>query len=514
LIDLEEPREVDLMDYIRVIWRRAWFIILVSIVISLITITFNLMAEKVYETEITFRIMGRDRSSSSILSQFVPSARSALGSAIGDQDLQTYSQVLMSRRMLEEVISSLPDLVDEVQVEGGILRRIKNRLEPYNKELLDRIDKREFRKRLLLEEIQDSISIRQSGGDILSVKVRWTDPESAADIAKNLGEAFIEYDKRLRQEAADKTLTFIQNALRGDKETNLEPVEIVNMPSYPEKSIERALAEIEQKLRDFKESNKTVVLQEEATNMIAKLVDAEDSLLSTLIARQTAEARLLDIQRQLREQDQMVVSAKTVTDNPIVQYLQREMAHLEVRAESLKANFGEANPELKYLEKQIEEYNERIKQEIPRIISQETTSANPIYGFLRQQEINALIDIAVSGAKESSIRQRINDLNEKLAKLPEQEMHLTHLTRELETYSRIYQSLRQSESEARLAKESIVTNISILDEPYIPLKPSSPKVIMNTAIGAVVGLTLGFGLAFLWEYIKRANRNGKEEIKT
>ena len=124
-------------------------------------------------------------------------------------------------------------------------------------------------------------------------------------------------------------------------------------------------------------------------------------------------------------------------------------------------------------------------------------------GFLRQQEINSLIDITVSKTRESAVRERIKALEEKLTKMPDEEMQLADLTREVETYNRIYLTLRQSESDAQLARESIVNNISILDEPDIPLKPAAPKVLINTAIGGIIGLMLGLGLAFFLEYIKR-----------
>ena len=96
-----------------------------------------------------------------------------------------------------------------------------------------------------------------------------------------------------------------------------------------------------------------------------------------------------------------------------------------------------------------------------------------------------------------------SDLEKKLAQMPDEEMQLTELTREVETYNRMYLTLRQSESEAQLSKESIVPNVSILDEPNIPLRPAAPKVMMNTAIAGIIGLILGLGLAFFLEYVKR-----------
>ncbi len=494
---METPREINILDYPRVIWKRAWLIALVTFLVPAVTFTVSVLLKDIYEAEITFRIMGQQTGGTTAFSQIPSSARTALGLYAGDQELQTYAQILTSRHIIGKVIDTLPHLMDKYHTgeRKGLLGKIKVIVEPYSEDVKKQMGEEEFRRRILLKELRESIKVRHLGGDVLSVKVRWDDPKEATDIAGRLGEELIKYDRLARQEAADRTLEFIQSAITGSTEEEFD---------YLEVGIEQALTEAERKLRDFKKQHKTVVMQEEARQIIGKLVDAEDALSSAIIARKTAEARLADMQKQLAEQSQTIVSAKTVTDNPIVQYLQREMARLEIQAESLSANYGEANPELKDLETQLAEYEKRIRKEIPRIVSQETTSTNPLYEFLRQEEINSLVNITVSKARESALRERITALEEKLTQMPDEEMELTRLTREVETYNRIYLTLRQSESEAQLAKESIFTNITILDEPDIPLEPAAPKVVLNTAIGGVIGLMLGLGLAFFLEYIKRA----------
>ena len=516
---MDTPKEIDVLDYLRVIWRRAWLIALILFLTAAVTFTVSALIKKVYETETTFRIMSQQRSGSTALSQVPSSTLAVLGVSRREQELQTCSQVLRSRQVIDKVVSACPYLLDGYNTEqrGGLFGKVKNILESYDKDVREQIGEEEFRRRLLLRELRRSIKVRQLGGDVLSVRVKWDDPNAATDIANELGKAFIEYDRLARQEAADRALNFIQRALRGtggqeDKSrvAEYEENEGSRVAECEENEgdragVDRKLAEAERNLRDFKKQRKMVVMQEEAKKLIEKFVDAEDALSSAIIAGKMAEARLDDIQKQLAGQSQTVVSAKTVTDNPIVQYLQREMAQMEVQAESLRVNFGAANPELRALENQIAEYEKRIRKEIPRIVSQEITSANLLYEFLRQEEINCLIDITVSKARESAVRERIAALEEKLTQMPDEEMQLTYLTREVEAYNRIYLTLRQNESEAQLSKESITASVSVLDEPDIPLEPAAPKLMLNTAIGGVIGLMLGLGVVFFLEYVKRAN---------
>lgn len=489
---MRKPDEIDILDYFRVIWKRAWLIALLFFLATAAAFTVSSLVEKVYESEITFRIMGQQKGGSTALSHLPSSALIALGVSGGERELLTYSHILKSKSMIGRIIDALPYLVEEYPVlrRSGLFAQLKRILKPYNEDALEQIGEEEFRKRLLLKSLRESVKVRQLGGDVLSVRVRWNDPKSAADIASELGKALIEYDRIARQKSADRTLSFIQNALKGTGE---------------KVGAEKSLTEAEGKLRDFKKRNKTVVMQEEARKLIEKLANAEDVLSSTIIARKTTEARLADIQKQLAAQEQMALSARTVADNPVVQYLQREMARLEIQTQSLAVEFGEANPELRDMQNLIAEYEKRIRKEIPKVV-QETTAVNPMYQFLRHEEVNCLINITISEAKGKAVQKRVAALEEKLMQIPDAEMQLIALTRESETYSKIYLTLRQSENEAQLARQSIATNISILDEPEIPLESAAPKIALNTAIGGVIGLMLGLGLVFFLDYVKRVER--------
>jgi capsular exopolysaccharide synthesis family protein len=63
----------------------------------------------------------------------------------------------------------------------------------------------------------------------------------------------------------------------------------------------------------------------------------------------------------------------------------------------------------------------------------------------------------------------------------------------------IYGDLLQKYEAARTSEQSSANAITITEPAYLPLKPTSPKIPLNAALGLLAGLAMGVILAFLFE---------------
>ena len=63
-----------------------------------------------------------------------------------------------------------------------------------------------------------------------------------------------------------------------------------------------------------------------------------------------------------------------------------------------------------------------------------------------------------------------------------------------------YVMLAKRHEEARIAEVMEAMDVQLVDVASVPAKPIKPRVALNTLIGALLGLTVGVGLAFLREY--------------
>ncbi|MDO8137896.1 MAG: GNVR domain-containing protein, partial [Candidatus Brocadiales bacterium] len=101
--------------------------------------------------------------------------------------------------------------------------------------------------------------------------------------------------------------------------------------------------------------------------------------------------------------------------------------------------------------------------------------------------------------KVASIEDQINDIKKQLQTLPEGEMRVARMVREIGVQGRVYEGLMTKLSEARIAEAEKVEEVQILDHASIPTSPIKPKMLPNAGAGAGAGIVLGFLIAFLIE---------------
>ncbi|HBN96783.1 MAG TPA: lipopolysaccharide biosynthesis protein, partial [Firmicutes bacterium] len=97
----------------------------------------------------------------------------------------------------------------------------------------------------------------------------------------------------------------------------------------------------------------------------------------------------------------------------------------------------------------------------------------------------------------TGLRSLIAESEARLSHLPAKELELARLTRDAKVLEELYIMLRTRNEETRIAEAMQTADVQVIDEAILPLNPVKPRVKLNIAIGAVLGVFLGVGLAFL-----------------
>jgi len=101
----------------------------------------------------------------------------------------------------------------------------------------------------------------------------------------------------------------------------------------------------------------------------------------------------------------------------------------------------------------------------------------------------------------AGVRKKLAAYKKEIKNLPAVEQNLAGITRVAKVNSENYTFLLQKREEARIAMESTISNLNVVDAAVIPSAPIIPNVRKNLLLGFLAGLGLGIMLAFLLEYL-------------
>ena len=101
----------------------------------------------------------------------------------------------------------------------------------------------------------------------------------------------------------------------------------------------------------------------------------------------------------------------------------------------------------------------------------------------------------------ATVKKNISAHQKEIKKLPVVEQNLASLTRVSKVNAENFTFLLQKREEARIAMESTISNLSVIDAAITPTWPIQPNIPKNLLLGFLGGLALGIILAFLLEYL-------------
>jgi succinoglycan biosynthesis transport protein ExoP len=181
-----------------------------------------------------------------------------------------------------------------------------------------------------------------------------------------------------------------------------------------------------------------------------------------------------------------------VMESPVIGGLKAEYARLQSEYEDLAVTFHDEYPAVKALKTKMNSIGERINIEEKKIF---LSVENKYQAALKKME---------------TMRARVEQQKQMALDLNERATQYKIMAREVETNKGIYQSLleRTKEIESMVGVSS--SNIHIVNEAMLPIKPFKPKVKLNLLLAIVVGLMGGIGLAFFLEYFSDTISNPSE----
>ena len=431
-------------DYMLILRERVWYIVVVFLLVFSSALVYTFSQTKTYLSTASVQVFRRDAIVMQVQSVVDNDIRSA-------EDLNTQVKVLESLSIIQHVADRLTG------------EDLKSFLAPYTKSgSSDPISPAE-----IIYKNRKIVPIRLS----LIIQVQYIHPDKniAARVANLFIDEYISYNARLRIEDAMKAVDDLK--VRADQQKKKVEELAFTLQSYREKN---NLISLDQRKDIVTEKLKALNLYVTQTN--ARLKDAE------IRWRQVQEHRVQGIEK-LAELPFIATQGGNGGSQNLIVQLQQQVAAQKIAIAQMREHYRGKHP------KMIEAVNNLAQTE---------------------RELNKALEAAATNVESDYQNALRNDAGAR-ASLALQEKESLELDRAAVDYANMERDLRISEqllqnTLARMKETSMSSSIDtksarIVDKASPALKPYSPNIPLNLALGFFGGLVLGTSFAFFVAYI-------------
>ncbi|MFQ5737598.1 MAG: XrtA system polysaccharide chain length determinant [Acidobacteriota bacterium] len=454
-------------EYLRVVGRRRWWLLLPACLAALGTVGVSLWLPDLYRSETLILVEQQKVPEHYVVSNVTSDIRNRL---------ETMTQQILSRTRLLRIID-----------EFGLYAKERKRLVP--EELVELM-----RRNIEIEFVQGDPQRR----DLNAFKISYSaeDPRLAQQVTNQLTSLFIEENLKAREQQSLGTTHFLGTQV---EEARLE------------------LQKQEKRLGEFKLRYLGELPEQQQANLqFLSSLQMQLQIASTRLNRTREQRVYLD---SLLAQYQSLAGAGGSLPGspaaPATTLAENELARLRSERAGLLARYTSKHPDIRKIDQEIEQAEAllaRIGREqkehesgtpeempVPAGSPQSVTAIAQVQSQLKanQAEIDNLL------SEEKRLQEEIRRYERRLNLTPVRERQLADVVRGYNLSRQNYEGLLKKKLESELAtsleKRQQGEQFRILDPPSLPVKPHRPDRQRINLIGGVLGLGLAVGLVFLVE---------------
>ena len=323
----------------------------------------------------------------------------------------------------------------------------------------------------IIEQLQNGIDVSQVR-DTKVVKIGYTTPYPVlgTEIINTFAREYIDFYIEKKYQTTQQASDFL-----GERIVNLREDTAIK----------------ERELQRYGQEKEIFYLSETESAAVNKFADLDKAYTQAQIERVNVETAY----RALK--DSTVDSLPRTVENRLIQDLEEEYTRMRNEYQQKLETFKPDYPEMVSLKTKLESMRDQLRIEIKNATD------------LAENEYRAAL------RKEGSLRNLREQQRADVAKLNSDAIFYNNLKTEVENMRKLLNSLEEMRKETQVSaqlKGFETTNISIIDEAKIPKYPVSPKKKLNLLLAVLMGIFGGVGLCFVFEYLDNTVK-GPEDVE-
>ncbi len=351
-------------------------------------------------------------------------------------EMQTQTDIVTSQRVAERVVKTLR-LDQDPSLEQAWQKRTGGRGDFTG---------------WLAGSLQKSITVpppRES--TVINISCRWSNAKDAAKIANAFAQAYIDTNIELKVQPAKQYATWFNERSRALR-TDLEAKQKI--------------------LSDYRDKEGLIATDEHVNIEMARLADLSTQLVNIQMQRQDSQSR----QQQATGANDALPE---ILQSGLIAGLKAQLSQAEAKQQLIATQVGTNHPDYQRVAAEISSLRDRIAREAGKVVTslRSTTQVNM--------------------RRERAIADEIELQKKRLIELKHRIDHAAILQSDVVTAQRNFDAVSQSLAQTSLESQAQLANVALLTRATEPAMRSSPKYLLNLAVGIFLGLALGIGAA-LW----------------
>ncbi|GAB4383877.1 MAG: polysaccharide biosynthesis tyrosine autokinase [Elainellaceae cyanobacterium] len=461
-----EPRdyseEIDLQKYWLILKRRYLPALGIFGAIVSLAALYALFQKPIYEAE--GKLMFKSNRTSVL---------TGLGEDIGQLEALGYQNNPLDTQA--EIVKSLPVLQEVIQVLD---------LEDDEGELIKPQD--------LSEELRVE-GVR--GTDVLTIGYESDDPEEAAAVVNQIMEIYLRENVQSNRAEAASAREFIVSQLP---------------------QTEAAVLQADLSLRQFKEANSVIVLEDEARSAVEIIANLEDQIAQAQAQVADSTARVQQLQSRIGIAPQQAVTLSSLSQSTGVQDVlaQYQEAQRQLTVEQTRYRAG--HPTIDNLQRRITALEALLQERVAQVVgsTQQVPLGNLQLGDVRQELVKELVQAEAARlgnvGRLSALTAAQSTYKTRASTLPRLEQTQRELERKLQAAQTTYEALLIRLQEIQVAENQNIGNARIVSPAIVPEEPVGPRKTLILAGGGLAGILLAIASAFALDLADRSVKTVKE----
>lgn len=301
---------------------------------------------------------------------------------------------------------------------------------------------------------------------VVSVSYTAGDPRFAAGVANAFVEALTQTSLELRVDPARQFSGFFDVQLREHRER---------------------LEQAQSKLSAYQKQHGIIASDERLDVETQRL----NELSSQYVALQAVAAGSLSRQAQAQgSADQM----QELLNNPLLNNLKSEIGRTEARLQELSSRLGDRHPQVVEARATLSALQQRFDAESRRVAGGVRVTSN------------------IDSQRLAQVRAAMESQRERVLRMKAVRDEGTLLQRDVESAQRAYENIQARQIQSNLESQTTQSSVHTLTQAVPPVEPSSPNLLLNTALAVFLGSLLAVGTALLLELLDRRVRNADDVV--